>query len=286
MGELRVRMEQDLVLRNLSPSTRRVYLLYCRKLAAHFHRSPEELTEAEVREFLLHCLQVRQVSYASYRQILAALKFLYTVTLNRPWDIKRIPFPRRESRVLPQIPGREQLTALFEQLKSSKYRVLLMSCYASGLRIAEACRLRVEDIDSAQMLVRVHGGKGNKDRNTLLSPRLLVELRHYWRMSRPRGWFFPAPTPCGHIATDSVRRVFFKARDAAGLGPWLTPHSLRHAFATHLLEAGTDMVVIQALLGHSSIRTTSRYTHVSIEHLVRTRSPLDQLPGLWPCEQL
>jgi len=281
MGQLRNRMEEDLRLKNLSPATRKNYLCYCRKFAAHYRRSPEELGETEVREFLLHALQIEQVSYETYRQILAALKFLYTVTLDREWEVERIPFPKRGRRRLPQVPNRDQLLALFRELKSPKYRALLMSCYAAGLRIIEACRLRVEDIDSNQMVLRVHQGKGSKDRLTLLSPRLLEALRCYWRIYKPQDWMFPGRTPEGHISPDTVRQVFAKAREQAGLGRWCTPHTLRHAFATHLLDAGTDLVVIQALLGHTSIKTTSRYTHVSVERLRETNSPLDRLPDTW-----
>ncbi len=285
MGQLRERMEQDLRLKNLSPATRKNYLCYCRKFAAHFRRSPEEMGETEVREFLLHALQIEQVAYETYRQILAALKFLYTVTLDREWEVERIPFPKRGPRRLPQTPNCDQVLALFRELKSPKYRALLMSCYAAGLRILEACRLRVEDIDSKQMVLRVHRGKGSKDRLTLLSPRLLDALRCYWRIYKPLDWMFPGRTPDGHISPDTVRQVFAKAREQAGLGRWCTPHTLRHAFATHLLDAGTDLVVIQALLGHTSIKTTSRYTHVSVQRLRETTSPLDRLPGSWIDEQ-
>lgn len=281
MGQLRERMEQDLKLKNFSPATRKVYLCYARKFAAHFRRSPEEMGETEAREFLLHALQIEQVSYETYRQILAALKFLYTVTLHREWEVKRIPFPKRGPSRLPQPPNCEQVLALFRELKSPKYRALLISCYAAGLRILEACRLRVEDIDSTQMVLRVHRGKGNKDRLTLLSPRLLDTLRCYWRIYKPQDWMFPGRTPLGHISPDTVRQVFARARTQAGLGRWCTPHTLRHAFATHLLDAGTDLVVIQALLGHTSIKTTSRYTHVSVDRLRGTVSPLDRLPGSW-----
>lgn len=281
MGQLRERMEQDLKLKNFSPATRKVYLCYARKFAAHFRRSPAEMGETEVREFLLHALQIEQVSYDTYRQILAALKFLYTVTLEREWEVKRIPFPKHGPRTLPRAPDRDQVLALFRELKSPKYRALLISCYAAGLRISEACRLRVEDIDSRQMVLRVHQGKGRKDRLTLLSPRLLDTLRCYWRIYQPQDWMFPGRTPDGHISPDTVRQVFAKGRKQAGLGRWCTPHTLRHAFATHLLDAGTDLVVIQALLGHTSIKTTSRYTHVSVERLRDTISPLDQLPDPW-----
>ena len=282
MGTLRNRMEEDLRLKGFCPATRRNYLLYCRRFAAHYRRSAEELGEAEIRRFLLHLIQVEQVAYATYRQILAALKFLYTVTLDRPWEIERIPFPKHRRRKFPQVPKREELLALLRALKRPKYRAILMSCYAAGLRVGEACRVRVEDIDSDRMVLRVPEGKGGKERYTILSPRLLEMLRTYWRIYRPRHWMFPGGTPDGHISPDTVRQVFAKARDQAGLGRWCTPHTLRHAFATHLLDRGTDLVVIQTLLGHGSIKTTSVYTHVSIDRIQKTRSPLEDLPPLDP----
>jgi len=279
MGQLRDRMEQDLTLKGLAPSTRRNYLLYCRKFAAHYRRSPEELGEPEIRQFLLHAMQIDQVSYETYRQILAALRFLYTVTLGRSWEVERLPFPKHRQRKLPEVPHRDQLLTIFQELKSPKYRAILISCYAAGLRISEACRMRLDDIDSRRMIIRVRQGKGCKERYTLLSPRLLGMLRCYWRAYRPVDWLFPGATPRGHISPHTVREVFRKARERAGLGKWCTPHTLRHAFATHLLEAGTDLVVIQALLGHTSIKTTSIYTHVSTDRISKVTSPLDQFPA-------
>jgi site-specific recombinase XerD len=278
MAQLRDRMEEDLRLKGYSPSTRRNYLLYCRKFAAHYRRSPQELGEEEIRRFLLHQIQVEQLSYDTYRQVLAALKFLYTVTLGRPWAVERLPFPKYRQRPLPNVPHADDLTALFSALHGIKYRALLMTCYASGLRIGEACRLRVEDVDSRRMVLRVRQGKGGRERYTVLPPRLLEMLRCYWRVEKPRDWLFPGATAAGHVCADTVRQVFRRARDQAGLHPRLTPHGLRHAFATHLLDAGTDLVLIQTLLGHRSIKTTSRYTHVSLQRIQKAVSPLEQLP--------
>jgi integrase len=192
MGQLRDRMEQDLILKGFSPSTRRNYLLYCRRFAAHYRRSPEQMGETEIRRFLLHLIQIDQVSYATYRQVLASLKFLYTVTLNRSWEVERIPFPKHGRRKLPEVLNRDQLLALFRALRSPKYRAILIICYAAGLRIGEACRLRPEDIDSARRVIRIRQGKGCKERYTLLPQRLLDMLRCYWRLYKPQGWLFPA----------------------------------------------------------------------------------------------
>jgi integrase/recombinase XerD len=278
MAQLHDRMERDLILKRFSPSTRRNYLLYCRRFAAHYRRSPEQMGETEIRRFLLHLIQIEQVSYATYRQVLAALKFLYTVTLDRAWEVERIPFPRHHRKKLPEVLNRDQLLGLFRAMHSPKYRALMMTCYAAGLRIGEACRLRPEDIDSARKVIRIRQGKGCKERYTLLPQRLLEMLRCYWRLYKPQGWLFPGGTADGHISPDTVRQVFRKAREAAGLGRWCTPHTLRHAFATHLLEAGTDLAVLQALLGHASIKTTTVYTHVGLELLQKTPSLLDRLP--------
>jgi integrase/recombinase XerD len=278
MGQLRDRMEQDLVLRKLSPATRRNYLLYCRKFAAHYRRSPEELGETEIRDYLLHVIQVEQVAYATYRQILAALKFLYTVTLARPWEVGRIPFPRHRRQSFPEVLGQDKLVELFAALRRPKYRALLVTCYAAGLRISEACALRVEDIDSVRMVLRVRYAKGSKQRYTVLSKQLLAVLRAYWKLQRPPEWLFPGQGKRPHVSTDAVRQVFRRACDQVGLGKWCTPHTLRHTFATHLLESGTELVVIQALLGHSTIKTTTVYTHVRTDHIAKVASPFDGLP--------
>ena len=278
MGQLRDRMEQDLILKGFRPTTRRNYLLYGRRLAAFYRRSPEELGEADIRAFLLHLVQVDGVAPSTYRQVLAALRFLYTVTLGRAWEVERIPFPKRPGRKLPHVLSGEQILALFKALRSPKYRAIVMTCYAAGLRISEACQLRVADIDSQRMVLRVRG-KGDKERYTLLPPRLLQVLRFYWKLYRPTDLLFAGRTPAGHICPDTVRQVLAKAAAAAGLAK-CTPHSLRHSFATHLLDQGTDLVVIQALLGHQSIRTTTLYTHVSTAKIQKTQSPLERLPAL------
>lgn len=275
MDQLRKRVEEDLILKNYAVATRRNYLLYCRKFACHFGRSPEDLGEMEIREYLLHLIEVEQISYETFRQSLAALKFLYTVSLAREWNVSRIPFPRRRRRRLYPVLDIQQLNRLFESLASVKYRAILMTCYASGLRIGEACRLKIEDIDSKNMNLRVRYGKGSKERFTILSQRQLVLLREYWRLERPQTWLFPSTGKSGFVSPETVRAVFRLAREKAGLPRECTPHTLRHSFATHLLERGTELVVIQTLLGHSSVRTTAIYTHVRKDHLRTVISPLD-----------
>jgi integrase/recombinase XerD len=282
MGRLHDRMAEDLTLRNFSPATRRNYLLYARKFVAFFMRSPEDLGEPEIRQFLLHQLEVKRLSHSAYRQIYAALKFLYTVTLARTWEVEHLPYPRQRERSLPVVLPGDELAALFQAVRRLKYRALFMTCYGAGLRINEACHLRVTDIDSKQMLVHVRHPKGGQERITLLSAKLLEVLRAYWREEKPRLWLFPGATPDQPLSCDVARAALHQASLDAGLTKKCTPHILRHCFATHLLDSGADLVVLQALLGHHSIRTTSRYTHISVQRIQKVVSPLDLLPTIPP----
>lgn len=273
MGQLHDQMEADLVVGGYSPSTRRIYLLYARRFAGHFMRSPAELGADHVRRFLLHLVQECQVSRETLRQVRSALRFLYAVTLNRPVDIEWLPVPRGQKR-LPVVLSGSEVAALLGAVRVLKYRMIFATLYAAGLRISEACALRPEHVDSKRKLIRVVG-KGDKERCTLLSPRLLRELREYWRETRPQGgWLFPGGTRAGHISKEAARRVFRDAVKAAGIAKKITPHVLRHTFATHLIDAGTDVTVVQVLLGHTSVRTTQIYTHTTVEQIARTRSPL------------
>jgi len=277
MGKLHDRMEEDLQLGGYSPKTREVYLFHARKLAAHFGRSPEVMGDAEVRAYMLHLVQERKVSDATYRQVRAALRFLFRQTLGRPLDVEWLPV-RRPKRRLPAILGREEVQGILGAVRDPMCRAIFTVMYASGLRILEACRLRPGDVDSKRMALMVRNGKGGVDRITLLSPRLLEDLRNYWRACHPSGeWLFPGKSPKGHASPDTVRQAFHKALSEAGVGKRVTPHSLRHAFATHLIESGTDVTVVQALMGHRSMKATLVYTHLSTAHLTGTRSPLDQL---------
>ena len=277
MGQLHDRMEADLKIGGYSPITQKIYLLYARQFAAHFMRSPGEMGADEVRGFLLHLVEERQASRETIRQVRSALRFLYAVTLNRPIEVEWLPPPRRP-KPLPVVLSGSEVQALLDAVQILKYRVILMAMYAGGLRISEACRLRPDDIDSKRRVIHVREGKGGADRYTLLSARLLDALREYWQRARPQnGWMFPGKTPAGHLCTESVRKVFHKAVAAAGITKAVTPHVLRHSFATHLLECGTDVTFVQALLGHGSLRATQVYTHLSTETLARTRCPLDLL---------
>lgn len=277
MGQLREKMEADLKIGGYSEGTRRIYLYYAEKFAGHFRRSPAEMGTDEVRRFLLHFVEERSVSRSTLKQVRAALKFLYAVTLNRPVEVAWLP-PARKQRRQPVILSGTEVASFLGAVRKEKYRALLTTIYAAGLRISEACRLRPGDIDSKRMVITVRG-KGGKGRLTMLSARLLVCLRDYWKRTRPAGdgWLFPGGTKAGHASPETTRKVFHKVVVAVGITKKVTPHSLRHSFATHLIESGTDVTVVQALLGHSSILTTQIYTHVSTRQIAGTRSPYDLL---------
>jgi integrase/recombinase XerD len=276
MGQLRDRMEADLKLAGYSPSTRKIYLLYSRLFAKYHMRSPAEMGEEEIRQYLLHMVEERKISRETYRQIRSALIFLYTVTLKRPTEVDHLPV-RRNKVKLPVVLSGTEVQRVLEAVRSQKYRAIVMAQYAGGLRITEACHLRPEDIDSKRMVIHVRAGKGGRDRYTVLSVRLLAFLRDYFRTYRPDEWLFPGQTTEGHASPNTFRRVFRAAVASAGISKTITPHVLRHCFATHLLESGVDIKVIQVLLGHASLRATEVYTHISVEHIGRVRSPLDLL---------
>ena len=277
MDEFHDRMEEDLLLGGYSPKTREVYLFHVRKFAAFAGRSLGEAGDAEVRAFMLHLVRERKVSDATYRQARAALKFLFRQTLDSPSAVEWLPV-RRTKRRLPSVLDRAEVQRLLAALQDPLCHALFTTMYASGLRIQEACRLRTEDVDSPRMALMVRNGKGGVDRVALLPQSLLVCLRNYWRICRPEGpWLFPGGTRAGHASPDTVRLTFHQALLAAGISKAVAPHALRHAFATHLLEGGTDLTVVQALMGHHSMKSTLVYTHLSRKHLLATRSPLDQL---------
>jgi integrase/recombinase XerD len=278
MGKLRDQMAEELVVAGLAEHTQRAYLRYATQFAAHFMRSPADMGRTEIRAFLLHVALVRKLAAETQRQVISALKYLYDDVLGRPWEVSWIRYPHREQR-LPDILAPVEVVRLLDGLASIQYRAIVAVAYGAGLRIEETCRLQPGDIDSQRMLIHVRAGKGKKkDRYVMLSPRLLQLLRDYWTVTRPTGeWLFPGKgtKPIGQRA---VRHAVTRAAEQAGLKKRISPHILRHTFATHLLEAGTDLRTIQALLGHSSAETTARYTQVTLGHLKKTTSPLDTLP--------
>ena len=273
------RMESDLKLKRLSESTRKEYLRCARDFVDFFKRSPGRLKENDVRQYLLHLVEERKVSVSTHKMHLAAIKFLYTTTLGRPQVVEKIPWPKVSSPV-PEVLSFDEIHGLLEAASSPLYRNAFMVSYASGLRVSETTRLAAGDIDSDRRVIVVRGGKGDKDRLTMLSPLLLSSLRGYWRQCRPRcpqPWLFPGKTKDGHISRESLQSELRKAIKKAGVRKEAHYHSLRHSFATHLLESGVDLRIIQVLLGHRSLRTTARYTQVRTDYIVRIKSPLELL---------
>ena len=276
MGALRKQMDGDLVVRGMSVRTREVYLGAVAGLAKYYGRRPDRVSEQEVQNYLLHLIEERKLAWSSCNVVAQGLKFFYRVTLKRPEAQFAIPRARQPQK-LPQILSREEIAALIENTASVKHRAILMTAYGAGLRLNEICHLKVTDIDSKRMTIRVEQGKGAKDRYTLLSPRLLTELRRYWVAHRPKEWLFTRKDPTRPIGEETVHRIYHAAKARAGIVKTGGIHSLRHAFATHLLEAGVDIHTIQRLLGHGHISTTLRYFHLARRHLAKTPSPLELL---------
>ena len=276
MTPLRKRMLEDLRVRNYSPKTQTMYIHRVAQFAAHFSRSPDQLTPEDIRTYLVHLVEAQRVSWSAFNQTVCALRFLYAVTLGRGDVIAHIPYPRTTKK-LPTVLSAEEVTRLLRAVRNAKHRAVLITIYAAGLRISEALALKVSDIDSERMVINVRQGKGRKDRTVMLSPLLLEVLRRYARQVRPREWLFPGRSVEKPLTATAVQRVCKQARIAAGLAKHATVHTLRHSFATHLLETGTDLRVIQTLLGHRSVKTTAIYTHVSAQRLHDTASPLDRL---------
>ena len=277
MSPLRKQMEADMAVRGLAHRTRETYVQSVAKLAKFYGRGPDRISEAEVQRYLLHLLQERKLAHSSCNVMVSALEFFYRVTLKRRQIEFCLPRPKVPAK-LPQILSREEVSTLIGKTTNLKHRALLMATYGAGLRLGEVCHLKPGDIDSKRMMLRVEQGKGAKDRYTLLSPRLLEELRRYWLLHRPRLWLFPSPrVPDLPLSKHTAHRIYHAAKDRAGIAKDGGIHALRHAFATHLLEAGVDIHSIQRLMGHDSLSTTERYFHLAQKHLSGIASPLELL---------
>jgi site-specific recombinase XerD len=280
MTPLRQRMIREMQLRQFANRTIESYVEAVAGLAAHFHRSPAQLTLEEVRCYLHHLLVDRQLAQGTCNLRAAAITFFYREILGQTaFQLRGVR--RRHSGKLPEIYSRQELTRLFEAARNLQHRAFLMTTYAAGLRLSEVRHLRPVHIHSERMLIRVEQGKGQKDRYTLLSPQLLQELRAYWRQYRPGEWLFPNKKRSGPILRGTAQKVFYQAKHRAGLQRGRGIHTLRHCFATHLLEAGVDLRTIQYLLGHNSLQTTAIYLHVTEKKLAALQSPFDllRLPG-------
>jgi integrase/recombinase XerD len=277
MTPLRQRLIEDLQVRNYSPRTVECYVYHVACFAKHFGRSPEQLGPQEVHQYQVYLVNEKHASWCSFNQSVCALRFLYRITLPRPWPVTMIPFGKRP-KTLPPVLAPEEVQKLLACVKPLKQQMVLTTLYAAGLRVLEGTELRPTDIDSARMLLRVACGKGAKERLVPLSPRLLTELREYWRAYRPTSWLFPGAKSEQPLNSATVQKACTRAAREAGLQKRVTPHTLRHSYATGLLEAGVDLLTIQRLLGHRSFSTTLIYLHVRRPHLESIASPLDLLP--------
>lgn len=277
MGAIRDRMDGDLRLRGVSEVTRHEYLRCVRQFVAHYRVSPEPLGAEDVRRYLLHLVEDLHFSPSNMKIHIAAIKFLYNVTLDRPQVVANVKFPKIPLKLL-DIPSPSEVAAVLSELTSPVYRTLLFCAYGAGLRVGEACHLCVGDIDSKRMVIVVRNGKGGRDRYAMLSPVLLEALRSYYRRVRPpQPYLFQGKIPGRPVPVEGVQSALRMALARSGVSKRITPHTLRHAFATHSLESGTDLRVIQTLLGHANIHTTVRYVHVSTATIAKAKSPLDAI---------
>jgi integrase/recombinase XerD len=278
MGELRDQMEMDMRLRRFSPKTIACYLACMKGVAKHFRKSPAELGDEEIRAYLYSLMEERKVSQSVLVQTYSALKFFFEKTLQKQWNAFRIP-RCKQRRKLPAVLTREEVESILSATKNLKHRAILMTIYSAGLRIGEATRLKVSDIESGRMMIRVNEGKGLKDRYTLLGERNLEMLRRYWKAYRPLEWLFPGRNASTPVSTSAIQRVFKTSLEKAGIKKKASVHTLRHCFATHLLESGTDLYYIQRLLGHKSAGTTSVYLHITGKDIGKIKSPIDSSGG-------
>lgn len=274
MSELRDRMIRDMTVRGFAPRTHKAYIAAVVRLAKHYRRAPNEITNDEVQTYLAHLIQERKLSWSTCSQAANAFRFLYHVTLSHPRTEFHVPLPKQPQK-LPEILSREEVWRLLTVPPQPRHRLLLMTVYAAGLRVSEAIALKVSDIDADRMTMRIEQGKGAKDRYVPLAARLLQELRAYWKTTPPGAWLFANRQGTRPIDITVAQKIYMLAKLRAGIVKQGGIHALRHAFATHLLEAGVDLHTVQRLLGHRQISTTMRYFHLSQGRLVGTRSPLD-----------
>lgn len=262
MSPLRKRMIQDMRIRNYSPRTISSYVSRVAAFALYYGRSPDSLGPSHIRNYQVHLLEDEKATWAVFNHTVSALRFLFVTTLGREWMIDHIPYPK-PLKTLPQVLSFPELKSFFEAVESLKHRTILETTYAAGLRVSEVTQLKIQDIDSDRMMVRVEQGKGRKDRYVPLSPTLLERLRDYWKAYRPSDWLFPGEPSTKPISRVAVHKALAKARKKAGIQKHVTCHMLRHCFATHLLEVGEDLRSIQIWMGHRSLRTTQVYLHVA-----------------------
>ena len=274
MTELREKMIKAMELRNFSPRTQTAYLSAVTNLSMHYMKSPEEITQDEVEDYLLYLKKERKLSYSTRNQVISGMKFFYNQTLKNPDMV--LELPRKKTPVkLPEVLSVDEVKLVIDTPSNIKHRVILMTAYSAGLRVSELVRLEPRHIVSSRMLILVEDGKGVKDRYTILSQTLLENLRDYWQSYRPTNWLFPSADPEKHISRSTAQKLFASAKKKAAISKGRGIHTLRHSFATHLLEAGYDITTIQKLLGHRHLSTTLVYLHVSKKVISAVKSPLD-----------
>ncbi len=276
MGELRRQMEERLKLEGYSYRTRKRYLQHMRRFVAYHRKNPRQLAASDIERYLLYLLDEKGASHSYVNQAINAIKYFYNRVLKEPVKTENLPRPKKEKK-LPTILGREEVVRIFDAVEKVKHKAILVMAYSSGLRVSEVAKLKVADVDGKRKMLHIKASKGRKDRYSLLSETALEILREYWRQYQPRNWLFPGAKPNSHIHTRSIQKIFSNVRQKAGIHKQVSVHSLRHSFATHLLEDGTDICYIQELLGHKKLETTEIYTHVSTRDISRIQSPLEKL---------
>jgi site-specific recombinase XerD len=278
MNSLRQRFQNDMVLRGLAECTQVAYVDAVAKIANYYHRSPDQISPDEIKQYLLHLINDKHLSTSTTNQAGCALRLLFRVTLNQPDVGIEIPLRKPPER-LPELLSRQEVESIIASCTNLRHRTILTTMYATGLRVSELCQLKVSDVDSKRMMLRVSNGKGGKDRYTILSPMLLEALRIYWQAFHPKIWLFGTCVRDESISDRQVQRYFYAAKRRANIHKQGGIHSLRHAFATHLLDSGVDLHSISRLMGHNHISTTARYLHLQ-QQVVKTDSPLDLLSNL------
>ena len=282
MSPLRRRMIEDMQIRNLTPNTQRVYVANVLRFACHFRKSPDLLGPTEIRTYLLHMTRERRLAASSIIVTVSALRFFYMVTLKRPWVVEDDIPAGHQGRKLPVVLSKAEVARFLGAVDNLKHRMVLTVCYATGLRISEAVRLTPAAIDSKRMVIRVEQGKGRKDRYVMLPPTLLDMLRDYWKRTHPGEWLFPGRSPGQPVHPLTINLTCREVARQCGIGKPVAPHALRHAFAVHLLEAGTDLRTIQLLLGHRNLSTTAQYLMIATSTVCATASPLESLNAVVP----
>ena len=275
MTELRKKLIEDIRIRNFSKRTENIYVREVKELAAFYKCSPDKIQPEDVRRYLIHMSQERKVHPSRFRQVISGLRFFYGITLNQEWMIPHLPYPKAAQK-LPEVLSKSEVRQILRATKTLRDRTMLSIAYGVGARISEIVKLKISDIERANKVIRIRQGKGKKDRLVFLPKKLLKLLEHYWLEYRPEGYLFPGESD-GHICEAAIQRVCKAAALKAGIKKRVYPHLLRHSFATHLLEQGTDLRTVQMLLGHAHMSTTTSYLHVTTRHLNNVSSPIDSL---------